>query len=62
MSSHTVQLDWVDAFVDRIRPFIHVRLSDRVLIRMPNQAFKLNKTGARVLHYHFLPRIVERGN
>ena len=45
------QLDWVDAFVARIRPYVHVRLTDRVLIRLPNQAFKLNRTGARVLHH-----------
>ena len=50
-SPSSVQLDWVDDFVDRIRPYIHVRLSDRVLIRLPNQAFKLNTTGARVLHH-----------
>jgi len=50
-SSSSIQLDWVNAFVDRIRPYIHVRLSDHVLIRLPNQAFKLNKTGARVLHH-----------
>ena len=51
MSSSSIQLDWVDNFVDRIRPYVHVRLTDRVLIRLPNQAFKLNKTGARVLHH-----------
>ena len=46
-----VELDWVDDFVARIRPYVHVRLTDRVLIRLPNQAFKLNQTGARVLHH-----------
>jgi radical SAM protein with 4Fe4S-binding SPASM domain len=45
------QLDWIDDFVDRIRPYVFVRLRDRVLIRMPNQAFKLNTTGARILHH-----------
>ncbi len=45
------KLDWVDAFVKRIRPYVHVRLTDRVLIRLPNHAFKLNTTGARVLHH-----------
>ena len=50
-TSSSIQLDWVDNFVDRIRPYVHVRLTDRVLIRLPNQAFKLNKTGARVLHH-----------
>jgi radical SAM protein with 4Fe4S-binding SPASM domain len=47
----SVKLDWVDDFVKRIRPYVHVRVTDRVLIRLPNQAFKLNKTGARVLHH-----------
>lgn len=51
MPSPSVKLDWVDDFVRRIRPYIHVRLTDRVLIRLPNQAFKLNRTGARVLHH-----------
>ena len=51
MRSNQAQLDWIDAFVARIRPFVHVRLNDRVLIRLPNQAFKLNRTGARVLNH-----------
>ncbi len=51
MPSAPVKLDWVDAFVARIRPYVHVRLTDRVLIRLPNQTFKLNRTGARVLHH-----------
>lgn len=44
-------LDWVDAFVERIRPYVYMRLTDRVLIRLPNQALKLNETGARVLDH-----------
>jgi radical SAM protein with 4Fe4S-binding SPASM domain len=51
MSSSPFQLDWIDDFVDRIRPYVFVRLRDRVLIRMPNQAFKLNTTGSRILHH-----------
>lgn len=51
MHSAPDHLDWVDAFVERIRPYVHVRLTDRVLIRLPNQAFKLNRTGAQVLHH-----------
>lgn len=51
MPPASVELDWVDDFVARIRPYVHVRLTDRVLIRLPNQAFKLNQTGARVLHH-----------
>lgn len=45
------QLDWIDGFVDRIRSYVFVRLSDRVLIRMPNEAFKLNATGVRLLDF-----------
>lgn len=45
------QLDWIDGFVDRIRPYVFVRLTDRVLIRMPNEAFKLNSTGAWLLDF-----------
>lgn len=45
------QLNWIDDFVDRIRPYVFVRLTDRVLIRMPNEAFKLNSTGARLLDH-----------
>jgi radical SAM protein with 4Fe4S-binding SPASM domain len=44
-------LEWIDTFVEKIRPYVHVRLTDRVLIRLPNQAFKLNRTGAQVLHH-----------
>jgi sulfatase maturation enzyme AslB (radical SAM superfamily) len=51
MRSAAVQLDWIDSFVETIRPFVHVRLADQMLIRMPNQVFKLNKTGAFVLHH-----------
>ncbi len=51
MERSSVTLDWIDAFVSRIRPYIHVRLTDRVLIRLPNQAIKLNRTGALVLDH-----------
>lgn len=46
-----MDLSWVDGFVDQVRPYIFVRESDNVLIRMPNQAFKLNRSGCRVLSY-----------
>jgi len=51
MGINPSQLDWIDGFVDRIRPYVFVRLTDRVLIRMPNEAFKLNSTGARLLDF-----------
>lgn len=43
------KLSWVDEFINRIKPYVFMRLSDNVLIRMPNEAFKLNTTGARVI-------------
>jgi len=43
------KLAWVDDFIKRIKPYIYLRLKDNVLIRMPNEAFKLNSTGARVI-------------
>ena len=45
------RLDWVDEFISRIRSYVAVRLTDNVLIRMPNRAYKLNPTGARLLDH-----------
>lgn len=44
-------LRWVDDFIREIRPYVMVRLDDHLLIRMPNQAHKLNPAGARMLHF-----------
>ncbi len=44
-------LSWIRPFVDKIQPYIHVRLTDNVLIRLPNEAYKLNETGARLLNH-----------
>lgn len=43
------KLSWVDEFLNRIKPYVFMRLTDNVLIRMPNEAFKLNPTGAKVV-------------
>ncbi|HZK27991.1 MAG TPA: radical SAM protein [Thermoclostridium sp.] len=45
------KLKWVDEFINRIKPYVYMRLRDNVLIRMPNEAFKLNTTGARVISH-----------
>ena len=42
-------LDWIDGYAARIRPFVHVREEDRLLIKVPNEAYKLNPSGVRVL-------------
>jgi len=46
-----IRLDWIDDFIGRISPYVHVRMTDCTLIRMPNQVFKLNRTGARILNH-----------
>ena len=43
------RLTWVDDFLRQIKPYVYMRLQDNVLIRMPNEAFKLNPTGARIV-------------
>ncbi|MCD4655812.1 radical SAM protein [bacterium] len=44
-------LSWIEPYVQRIRSYVSVRLKDNVLIRMPNECFKLNASGACLLHY-----------
>lgn len=45
------KLSWVDDFINSIKPYVYMRLRDNVLIRMPNEAFKLNSSGARVIKH-----------
>jgi radical SAM protein with 4Fe4S-binding SPASM domain len=42
-------LAWVDDYVARVRPYVFVREVDRLLIKRPNEAHKLNATGAKIL-------------
>jgi radical SAM protein with 4Fe4S-binding SPASM domain len=44
-------LSWVDQFIDNVRPYIFVRTEDNLLIKRPNQACKLNPTGAQILKF-----------
>lgn len=44
-----VDLTWVDEFIENVRPYIFVRLEDNLLIKRPNNAVKLNSTGALIL-------------
>lgn len=45
------KLSWVDDFINSIKPYVYMRLKDNVLIRMPNEAFKLNPSGARIVKH-----------
>ncbi|MBI2838972.1 MAG: radical SAM protein [Acidobacteria bacterium] len=42
-------LSWIDGFVERIRPHVTVREADSLLILMPNQVHRLNRTGLLLL-------------
>lgn len=42
-------LAWADEYFARIKPWIFIREEDNLLIKRPNQAVKLTKTGARAL-------------
>jgi len=46
-----LDISWVDEFINNVRPYIFVREEDNLLIRMPNQAHRLNAQGVRVLKY-----------
>ncbi len=45
----SIDLSWVDEFIQNVRPYIFVRLEDNLLIKRPNNAVKLNSTGALIL-------------
>jgi radical SAM protein with 4Fe4S-binding SPASM domain len=44
-------LKWIDEFIENVHPYIFVRTEDNILIKRPNQATKINGTGARILHF-----------
>ncbi|MGD9379147.1 MAG: radical SAM protein [candidate division WOR-3 bacterium] len=44
-------LAWIDEFVRKIKPYVYVRELDRLLILIPNQAYRLNESGVRILGY-----------
>lgn len=49
--SDVYKLKWIDEFIDKVRPYIFVRTEDNILIKRPNQATKINASGAKVLKY-----------
>lgn len=44
-------LDWVEGFVESIKPHICVRSEDSLLILMPNQAHRINSTALELLEH-----------
>lgn len=49
MRADRAGLGWVDEFIANVRPWIFVREEDRLLIKRPNEAQKLNRTGTLIL-------------
>lgn len=43
--------EWIDGYVARIKPYVRVRRADSLLIKIPNQAYKLNQQGLKLLEY-----------
>lgn len=42
-------LDWVDEFINQIRPHVFVREYDNLMIMLPNQSYKLNGVGIKIM-------------
>lgn len=49
MGSIYERIDWVDEYVKNVSPYLHVREEDRLLIKIPNEAYKLNPSGVSLL-------------
>ncbi len=45
------KIDWIEEFVRKIKPFIYVRLEDSLLILIPNQVYRLNRSGLEILNF-----------
>ena len=44
-------IDWIDEFIENIRPYVFVRTEDNILIKQPNQATKINATGSKIMKF-----------
>jgi radical SAM protein with 4Fe4S-binding SPASM domain len=51
ITSTIYDLSWIDEFVRKVKPYIYVRALDKLLILIPNQAYKLNDSGVEILSY-----------
>lgn len=49
--SASFNIKWVDEFIRKIKPYVYVREKDRLLILIPNQAYKLNDSGISILGF-----------
>jgi radical SAM protein with 4Fe4S-binding SPASM domain len=49
MNGYAQNIGWVDRYLEKVRPFIYVRERDALLIKIPNQVYKLNPSALRLL-------------
>ncbi|MDT8285508.1 MAG: radical SAM protein [Elusimicrobiales bacterium] len=52
------KLSWIDGYAAEIKPYFRVRREDNLLIKIPNQAYKVNEQGAKLLEHAFSGRSV----
>lgn len=43
------RLNWVDDYLERIKPFVYLRVSDQIMIKRPNKAYKMNPQAIALL-------------
>lgn len=48
-SSFYNRVKWVDEYMKNVSPYIYVREEDNLLIKIPNEAYKLNPEGLKIL-------------
>jgi len=46
-------LGWIDEYISNVSSFVHVRKEDSILIKIPNEAYKLNEQGIKILQFLF---------
>lgn len=51
MADWKKRVDWIDGYVERIKPYVRVRAADSLLIKIPNQTHKLNPQGVKLLKF-----------
>jgi radical SAM protein with 4Fe4S-binding SPASM domain len=46
-----IDLSWIDEFIQKAKPYMYVRELDKLLILIPNQAYRLNDSAVTMLQY-----------
>ena len=49
MNEYYDRLGWIDDYIKNVAPYLHMRREDRVLIKIPNEVYKLNPSAVMIL-------------